>query len=145
MDIETFISDLKESKNKLLSGDAADLQRWDMLRHTKQGLETFLNFNIAKITFETAKKTESTIICTSNTTFIKLFSVAKASDVKKIAKIKSKGLISKQPNQVLTWNLLENKYCTIPLKSWYIHPFEWVTISPKNIEVLHKVTNDLLK
>lgn len=79
----SLLDDLKSSGNKLLLAEATDMSKWEKLRHNKSDLETFLNFNIAEIKFKTKDGNESQIVCTSNTTLVKLFSVEKENEKKK--------------------------------------------------------------
>lgn len=138
-----IIEKLRESKNKLLEGEAENLMYWKKLRHNKDDFELFLNNNIAEVWFKTKNGNEDQLICTSNTTLIKLFSTKKKEDKKKVAKLASKGIHTNEMDSVLTWDLRENKFKTIYLKTWAILNF--VTITPQNIEVLDQVVEDLLK
>ena len=83
------------------------------------------------------------IVCTSNTTLIKMFSTLKSSMKKKMMNSKNNGIRTKDPNTVLTFNLIENKYNTVHLGNWQIINF--LCITPDNIELLDKMINELLK
>ena len=83
------------------------------------------------------------IVCTSNTTFIGVFSKLKEVDKKKALRLKNSGIRTKDKKSILTYNLLENTYYTLDLDLWEIVTF--LTISPDNIELLDKVVNDMLK
>lgn len=72
-----------------------------------------------------------------------MFSKLKMSEKKKAIKTRNNGIRTKDPKSILTYNLLQDKYNTIPLSSWDIVTF--LTISPENIEILDKVTNEMLK
>ena len=72
-----------------------------------------------------------------------MFSRLKESDKKKALHLRNNGIRTKEKSTVLTYNLLENKYCTMPLDMWEIVTF--LTITPENIEILDKVTNEMLK
>lgn len=74
---------------------------------------------------------------------IKLFSTKKKEDKKKVAKLVSKGIHTREMDSVLTWDLKANKFKTIYLKTWAILNF--VTITQENIVVLDQVVEDLLK
>ena len=138
-----IIDKLHESKNKLLEGEAENLMYWKKLRHNKTDFELFLNNNIAEVWFKTKDGKEEQLICTSNTTLIKLFSTKKKEDKKKVAKLVSKGIHTIEMDSVLTWDLRANKFKTIYLKTWAILNF--VTITKENIEILDQVVEDLLK
>lgn len=62
---------------------------------------------------------------------------------KKVAKIKSNGMKTKDMGSVLTWDLVANRPKTISLRQWQILNF--LSITPTNIIELDKVINDLLK
>lgn len=72
-----------------------------------------------------------------------MFSKLKESEKKKAFKAENRGIRTKEPGSILTFNLLENKYNTIMLDFWEIVNF--LTITPDNIEILDKVVNDMLK
>ena len=80
------ISKLRSSNAELLKAEAADLAKWSKLRHVKEDFELFLNFNIAEVEFKTADGKDRKIICTSNTTLVELFSLAKDNERAKVAK-----------------------------------------------------------
>lgn len=138
-----LIKKLKNSKNKLLEAEANDVTTWSKLKHTKSDLELFLNFNIAQIDFTTKDGKEASVVGTANTTLVKIFSLKKDEDKKKIAKLKSDGMRTKDTFSVLIWDLIDNKPKTIFLKSWQIMNF--ISITEKNILILDKLINDLLK
>jgi len=48
-----IIDKLRESKNKLLEGEAENIMYWKKLRHNKEDFELFLNNNIAEVWFKT--------------------------------------------------------------------------------------------
>ena len=140
-----LIEQLAKSGNKLLEAAARDSEKWSKLKHNKQDLELFLQFNIAHLMFKPKGKTDmKEIMCTSNTCFIELFSKAKMSEKKKIIKAKKhNGIRTKDPKSVMTFNILENKYNTIYLDEWQLMNF--INITPDNIEILDKMTNEILK
>ena len=111
---------LRESDNKLAKAEAFDLATWSKLKHCKEDLELFLNYNIAQIRFKTKDGEESEIICTSNTTLIQIISAKYEKDKKKIVKLKSKGMKTPKMGSVMSWDLIDNKPKTISLKSWAI-------------------------
>lgn len=138
-----FIQQMRASGNKLLETEAQDLATWSKLKHNKQDLELFLNFNIAEIEFKTKSDEKATVIGTANTSLVKVFSAKKDVDKQKAAKLKSSGMRTKDSTSVQIWDLVENKLKTIMLSAWSIKNF--ISISEKNILVLDEVLRDLLK
>ena len=138
-----FIQQMRASGNKLLETEAQDLATWSKLKHNKQDLELFLNFNIAEIEFKTKSDEKATVIGTANTSLVKVFSTKKDVDKQKAAKLKSSGMRTKDSTSVQIWDLVDNKPKTIMLSAWSIKNF--ISISEKNILVLDEVLRDLLK
>ena len=138
-----FIQQMRASGNKLLETEAQDLATWSKLKHNKQDLELFLNFNIAEIEFKTKSDEKATVIGTANTSLVKVFSAKKDVDKQKAAKLKSSGMRTKDSTSVQIWDLVENKPKTIMLSAWSIKNF--ISINEKNILVLDEVLRDLLK
>ena len=138
-----FIQQMRASGNKLLETEAQDLATWSKLKHNKQDLELFLNFNIAEIEFKTKSDEKATVIGTANTSLVKVFSAKKDVDKQKAAKLKSSGMRTKDSTSVQIWDLVDNKPKTIMLSAWSIKNF--ISISEKNILVLDEVLRDLLK
>ena len=138
-----IIEQLRKSKSVLLQTEGEDVLRWSKLRHTKDNLELMLQFNLVQLSFKNVAGVESQIICTSNTKFIKIFSLKKKEDKRKLINFSSPGLTTKDKNSVLTWDLQENKYKTIILKDWYVVNF--ISITPENALVLDEVVHKLLK
>ena len=138
-----FIQQMRASGNKLLETEAQDLATWSKLKHNKQDLELFLNFNIAEIEFKTKSDEKATVIGTANTSLVKVFSAKKDVDKQKAAKLKSSGMRTKDSTSVQIWDLVENKPKTIMLSTWSIKNF--ISISEKNILVIDEVLRDLLK
>ena len=134
---------MRASGNKLLETEAQDLATWSKLKHNKQDLELFLNFNIAEIEFKTKSDEKATVIGTANTSLVKVFSAKKDVDKQKAAKLKSSGMRTKDSTSVQIWDLVENKPKTIMLSAWSIKNF--ISISEKNMLVLDEVLRDLLK
>ena len=142
--MEDLVDKLLESGNKVLEAAGKQLPKWKGLKHNKQDLELFLQFNIAHMRFRPKNGVVmQEIVCTSNTTFIEVFSKLKESDKKKALKSKNSGIRTNDPKSILTFNLLENKYNTIVLDVWEIVNF--LTITPDNIELLDKFVSDFLK
>lgn len=138
-----LIKKLKESDNEILKNEANDLAKWSKLKHSKSDLEFFLNFNIAQIDFFTKDGKESSIVGTSNTTLIKIYSLKKDKDKKKLKGLKSDGMRTNDSTSVQIWDLIENKPKTIFLKSWQIMSF--ISINEDNILLLDKLLNEFLK
>ena len=143
--MEDLVEKLLSSGNKVLEAAGKELPKWKKLKHNKQDLELFLQFNIAHIKYRPKNEVVmKDIVCTSSTRFIKVFSKLKESDKKHaLKKTKNDGIKTKDKNSVLTYNLLENKYNTVMLDMWQIVNF--LTITPDNIEILDTVINDMLK
>lgn len=139
----TFLDKVKNTGNKLLEAELEGLSKWEKLRHTKDDLELFLNFNIAEIIYLTKDGHQKSIICTSNTPLINIFNTKKLADKQSFAKENSDGIKTKDRSSVDTWDLLENKRKTISLTSWQIVNF--ISISPDNILILDKIFNELVK
>ena len=55
MTIDEFIDILKNSNNRILVSEASNLGKWSQLKHNKESLELFLNYNIAEIEFLSRK------------------------------------------------------------------------------------------
>lgn len=138
-----IIKKLRESDNELQKAEAKDIAKWQKLKHNKSDLELFLNFNIAQIDFITTDGKSSSIVGTSNTTLIKIFSLKKDIDKKKIQYLKSDGMRTKDSTSVQIWDLVDNKPKTIILKSWQIMNF--ISITEENILLLDKLIRELLK
>ena len=75
-----FLDKVKDTGNKLLEAELIGLSKWDKLRHTKEDLELFLNFNIAEILYLTNKGEQRSIVCTSNTSLVNAFNTKKQAD-----------------------------------------------------------------
>lgn len=144
MDEKDLVEKLLSSGNKVLESAGKDLGRWSKLKHNKQDLELFLQFNLAHLRYlPKGKHSLQDVVCTSNTQFINVFSKLKSSDKAKAIRSKNSGIRTKDANSVLTYNLIDNKYNIIMLDAWEIVTF--LEISPDNIEILDKVVNEMLK
>lgn len=133
-----IIKQMRDSGNKLLQTEAEDVALWSKLKHNKEDLQLFLNHNIAEISFVTKDGNETQGIFTSNMALVKIISETKKQNKQKIAKkINGKGIITKDPFSVDSWDLLDNRRKTISLKSWQI--LNYISISPKNVLVLDEV------
>lgn len=139
--MSTIIEKMQKSESQLLKQQAEDLAKWSKLRHTKQDLELFLQFNIAEIQFR-AKQEIKTILCTSNTTFMKIVAAKKVNDKKQLVDEKSNGIRTKDLTSVLTWDLIDKSYKTINLTSWQIINF--ISIFPSNILLLDEILNKVI-
>ena len=139
-----LIQKMLDSGNKTIVAAANDMSKWKELKHDKTGLETFLKYNIALIRFRKKNAaTYKTVTCTSNTRFIEVFSKLKSSEKKEALKSKFDGIKTKDLGSTMTFDLMENKYCTIPLLIWNIVHF--ISITEDNIEILDGVVNEILK
>ena len=139
-----LIEKMAKSGNSVLEAAANDLAKWSKLKHSKQDLELFLQYNLVHLRFRPkGHATMKEIVCTSNTRFISVFSSVKASQKKKALRSRFDGIKTKDKNSVLTYNLIEGKYNTVDLSMWEIVSF--ITMVPENIEVLDKVANEMLK
>ena len=134
---------MRESSSELLKAESKDLAKWSKLKHVKDDFELFLQFNLAEIEFKTLDGKDDSIICTSNTALIKILSTKKPEEKQKLIKFKGPGIKSKDPKYVKTWDLVNNTYKTIYLKSWQIANF--ISISPDNVLILDELINKILK
>lgn len=137
------IKRMRESGNKLLETEARDIQMWSNLKHNKEDLELFLNNNIAEIKFRAKDGKDSSIVCTSNMTLVKVMATKKKADKQKSVKATSRGIKTRDSTSVNTWDLIDNKMKTINLMSWQIMNF--ITITPENILLLDEVATEILK
>ena len=141
--MSNIIQTLRESNSELLKAEANDFAKWSKLKHVKDDFELFLQFNLAEIEFKTLDGKDASIICTSNTALIKILSTKKPEDKKKLVKFRGAGIKSKDPKYVKTWDLVNNTYKIIFLKSWQIVNF--ISISPDNVLILDELINKILK
>jgi len=132
--MNTIISKMRNSDDALLESEAKDIEIWKNLDHNKTGLECFLNFNIAELSFKTMHGKNANIICTSNTTLIKVMSLQKDKDKKEVSSLKSDGIHTNDTTTIDTWDLVDNHIKTVSLKSWKIMNF--ISIRPDNILLL---------
>lgn len=139
-----IIQQLAKSGNKLLEAAANDMSQWQQLKHNKQDLELFLQFNLVNLRFKPKNKhSMQEIVCTSNTKFIEVFSKLKKSEKQKALKLKNDGIRTKDPNSILTYNIITNKYNTIDLSAWEIVNF--ISMTEDNIEILDDVLNNIMR
>ena len=139
-----IIQKLAKSGHKVLEAAANDMSKWSQLKHNKQDLELFLQFNLVNLRFKPKNKhSMQEIVCTSNTRFIEVFSKLKKSEKKKAISTRIDGIRTKDPYSILTYNVLEGKYNTIDLTAWEIAGF--ISMTEENIEILDDVLNDMLK
>lgn len=142
--MKDLIEKLAASGNKILEAAANDMSKWSDLRHNKEDLELFLQFNLVHLRFKPKNKhSMQDIVCTSNTRFIKVFSEVKKSQKIKQLNVKIDGIRTKDPSSILTYNIIDAKYNTIDLSSWEIINF--ISMTEENIEILDSVVNDILK
>lgn len=139
-----LIEKMASSGNKVLEAASNDLAKWSNLKHNKQDLELFLQFNLVHLKFKAKGRNEiKEIVCTSNNRFIKVFSALKESQKKKALTSKFDGIKTKDLTSILTYNLLDGKYNTVYLDQWEIVSF--ITMSEENVELLDAVANEMLK
>ena len=143
--MDDLVEKLLNSRNKVLEAAGRELPKWKKLKHNKQDLELFLQFNIAHIKYKPkGDVVMKDIVCTSSTRFIAVFSMLRESDKKRaLKKTREDGIRTKDKNSILTYNLLDNTYNTIDLSLWQVVNF--LTITPDNIEILDTVINDMLR
>ena len=140
---------IREANSELHKAASKDLAKWSKLKHIKEDFELFLQFNIAEIEYRTLKGEDASVICTSNTALIKILDANTKEDKQKLVKFHGSAIKSKDPKSVLTWDLVNNRYTTIPLNSWQIR---WqdgkpnlISISPENILILDELITKILK
>ena len=139
-----LVEKMANSGNKVLEAAANDFSKWSKLKHSKQDLELFLQYNLAHMRFRPkGHATFKEIVCTSNTRFIEVFSKLKASQKKIALRSKYDGIRTNDATSVLTYNLIEGKYNIVDLSQWELIAF--ITMSEDNIELLDKVANEMLK
>ena len=139
----TIIDTLRKSDNLLLKAEGEDIDKWKKLDHNKSSLELFLTYNLAEIEFYGKDKKKHVAICSSNTPLIKVFQAIKEEDKKKLVKLRSDGIHTRDMSLVKTWDFKDNKFNSIFLKRWNIVNF--INITPDNILLLDKVIRDLFK
>lgn len=130
---------MRESDSELLKAESRDLAKWSKLKHTRECLELFLEFNIAEVSFRTRDGEDRTLVCTSNAALAKLLQSAsmEAEDRQKTAKLRGSAIKSKDKSCVLTWDVENSKFTSIWLDSWQIDNF--IEISPENVLLLDKL------
>lgn len=139
-----LVEKMASSGNAVLEAAANDMSKWSKLKHNKQDLELFLQYNLVHMKFRPkGHAVMKEIVCTSNTRFIQVFSKLKESQKKAALKSKFDGIKTKDKDSVLTYNLIEDKYNTIDLSMWELVSF--ITMSEDNVELLDKVANEMLK
>lgn len=137
-----IIKILRESNSLLLKAEGADLSKWSKLKHVKKDFELFLQFNIAEISFRTIDGSDSRILCTNNTALIKILQTDELKDKQKLIKFKGPNISTKNPKYVMTWDLKDNTFKNIFLKSWQIENF--ISITPKNILILDELLRNII-
>lgn len=147
MTFEKFLQTLSESSNRLLVSNAETMGDWNKLKHNKESLELFLNHNLAEVFFTAEDGGERKVIASSNTTLVKMFSLKKGPSYKKeianLSRMASKGIHTKDTFNVLTWDFINNRYCTIPTRGmWYLG--NWISLSEENIALLNETMRDIL-
>lgn len=139
-----FIQRLKATNNPMLVSEAESIEKWKNLPHNKSGLELFLQFNIAELKFKPKSLMSfKSIICTSNTQFISVFSQRRESlKIAAAQKVAFSGIYTKDSDAIMTFNLLTNCYNTVSIRAWEIVNF--VAIVPQNVVILDQLVNDVL-
>lgn len=139
-----FIKLMRESDSELLKAEARDLAKWSKLKHTRECLELFLEFNLAEISFKTKDGEDRTLLCTSNAALAKLLKMAdpKPEARVKTATLRGAAIRSKDKSCVLTWDVENGKFASIWLDSWQIEDF--IEISPDNVLLLDKLCRQIL-
>lgn len=139
-----FIKLMRESDSELLKAEARDLAKWSKLKHTRECLELFLEFNVAEISFKTKDGEDRELLCTSNAALAKLLQIAdpKPEAQTKAAKLRGAAIKSKDCSCVLTWDVENGKFASIWLDSWQIENF--IEISPDNVLLLDKLCRQVL-
>ena len=139
-----LVEQMIASDNPILKAAANDMKLFKGLKHDKEGLETVLKHTISHIRFRPKNHATFTdIACSSNTRFISVFQQLKESQKKKALLTKPDGIHTKEPDSILTFNLISNKYNTVSLDRWEIVSF--IVIQEENIELLDRIANELLK
>lgn len=85
----------------------------------------------------------TSVVCTSNTTLIKIMSLKRKKDKIEALRLKSQGLKSRESASTTTWDIINNKMITMMLSSWQIMNF--ISITEENILILDEMMNDILK
>ena len=136
-----IIETLRNSKKELLEAQAKDFEKWSKLKHTKEDLNLFLNFNIANIKFQKKNNEIENIICTSNIFLIDILKNKK--DVLKKNKFDNKHITKIETNNIIkTYDMIHKHTISIPLKDWSIINF--ISITPENIKILQEVLENIL-
>lgn len=147
MDTNEFIEKLNRSDNSFFEAMADDVGLLSRIPHNKSGLERFLENYISEVVFKDSKGVTKTVIACSDNRLIKMFALKRNSAYEKnisdIIAMNVTGIHSKSPFHVLSWNLLKNDYCKIPLKAWRIG--RWIRISKDNIAIINEAVRDILK
>lgn len=139
-----FIKLMRESDNELLKAEARDLAKWSKLKHTRECLELFLEFNVAEISFKTKDGEDRELLCTSNAALAKLLQMSSQEPEAKAKAAKLRGSVikSKDKSCVLTWDVENGKFASIWLDSWQIDNF--IEISPDNALLLDALCRRVL-
>lgn len=75
-----LVEKMAKSGNPVLEAAANDMSKWSKLKHNKEDLELFLQYNLVHMKFRPkGHATFKEIVCTSNTRFIEVFSKLKES------------------------------------------------------------------
>ena len=136
-----IIETLRNSKKELLEAQAKDFEKWSKLKHTKEDLNLFLNFNIANIKFQKKNNEYENIIYTSNIVLIDI--LKNKNDVLKKNKFNNNYVTKiEKENIIKTYDIIHKHTISIPLKEWAIINF--ISITPENIKILNEVLENIL-
>ena len=143
MAAKDIITRMRESSSKLLQTEAEDLAKWKELKHTKECLELFLQFNLVRVTYRKKSGVMDTIVCTTNPAFIKIFSAKKPEDKKQFVHLPATPMRCDNKHAVALWDMMDNKLKTIPIDLWQIDNF--IGITTDNVLILDEIAKKLLK
>lgn len=136
--MNTIIDILKKSNNDLLKNEGFGVDLFKTLKHDKNSLDVFLKHVVAEI-LTTSKKH---LFCTSNEALVKKFSSIK-NEGKTMLKAVQVPFRTSPRHNVLTWDLLKNKYASISGNDWQILNF--IVVDENNVSILHRAIVALIK
>ena len=140
-----IIKAFSESSDPVVQAAIRDSKKWMKLKKCKTDLELLLTYNIAHLAFKKTDDVKYThIICTSNTRLINVYSAKKSADYTKALASKFDGIKTNDSNSIMTYDLIEGKLKTIPLKSWHIVWPDCISISTSNVAILDNIIRNCL-
>jgi hypothetical protein len=122
--------DIFKNLKKLFPSDDADLSILSTLKHTSEGLSSFLKLTIALVDIGKGRL----LICTSWPPLIEKFRPVQRSVVKPI---------TRKFDFVLTYDLEKSKFASVSGKDWHIVDF--VIIKTKEVDKLFKGLKKILE